>query len=252
MAGSLPSVSETLEAAPPANALDFEKRTLTEGSESLPYRLFRPKVLETGRKYPLVLFLHGAGERGGDNEAQLRHGLAMLASPELQAKTPVFVVAPQCPTGRKWSEVDWSQLKTALPEQPSVSMSLAMKILDSLQREFPVDPQRLYLTGLSMGGYGSWDAAERWPERFAAVVPVCGGGDENLAGKLTKLPIWVFHGDQDKAVPVARSRNMVEAIRAQGGNPKYTEYAGVGHNSWDRAYADPALYEWLFAQVRPQ
>ncbi len=247
-AGLLAVAVLPLQSAPPANPVEFEKATVTEGAASIPYRLFRPRVIEKDRKYPLILFLHGAGERGEDNEAQLRHGLARFASPEVQAEHPSFILAPQCPKGQKWADVDWAQLKSQLPEQPSVSLSLAMKAVDQLVETMPVDPKRIYLTGLSMGGYGTWDAVTRWPERFAAAVPVCGGGDDLLAARLARLPLWSFHGDLDKAVPVSRSRDMIKAILLAGGSAKYTEYAGVGHNSWEKAYAEPGLYDWLFSQ----
>ena len=119
-----------------------------------------------------------------------------------------------------------------------------------MQKEYSIDPQRIYLTGLSMGGYGTWDLLARKPDLFAAGVPVCGGGDESTAGKIAKIPIRVFHGDKDNSVPVARSRTMVEALKKAGGHPKYTEYAGVGHNPWDKAYADPKLMNWLFKQKK--
>lgn len=251
MSGVLSSGLSDLQAAPPANASDFEKLALRDGEDSLPYRLFSPKIVDAGKRYPVVFFLHGAGERGDDNEAQLRHGLAYFASDAFQARHPAFLVVPQCPKGKKWSEVDWGSLKSPLPENPSTSMRLAMRILDQVIQEKPADPSRVYLTGISMGGYGTWDAATRWPDRFAAAVPVCGGGDEDKAARLIRLPIWCFHGDNDKAVPVERSRNMIEAIRKAGGHPKYSEYPGVGHNSWDKAYADTGFYEWLFTQKRP-
>ena len=119
-----------------------------------------------------------------------------------------------------------------------------------MQKEYSIDPQRIYLTGLSMGGYGTWDLLARKPDLFAAGVPVCGGGDESTAEQIANIPIWVFHGDLDSAVPVSRSRTMVEALKKAGGHPKYSEYPGVEHNSWDKAYADPELMKWLFAQKR--
>lgn len=232
-------------------AARFEARVYADaGGEKLGYRFLKPKSYEAGKKYPLVLFLHGAGERGDNNLAQLKHGMRIFSSEEFQAKNPSFLVVPQVPANQKWSDVDWSKLSNSLPEKPSRNMRLAMEVLDGLQKEFSIDADRVYVTGISMGGYGTWDAISRWPDRFAAAVPICGGGDEAQAAKLTKLPIWCFHGDKDGAVPVARSRNMIAAIKAAGGDPKYTEYPGVGHNSWDNAYKDEALYDWLFAQKR--
>lgn len=236
------------EATPPV-AEKFESRTFTGvDGETLGYRLFKPANYDAKQKYPLVLFLHGAGERGSNNIMQLKHGMKVFTSDAFQAKHPCFIVAPQVPQNQKWSDVNWAELTNALPDKPSRSMALAMGALDSLQKQFSMDAKRLYITGISMGGYGTWDAISRWPDRFAAAAPVCGGGDMRQADKLTKIPIWCFHGDKDTAVPVLRSRNMIEAIKAAGGNPKYTEYPGVGHNSWDKAYADPELYDWMFAQ----
>ncbi|MBN2780677.1 MAG: prolyl oligopeptidase family serine peptidase, partial [Candidatus Marinimicrobia bacterium] len=128
-------------------------------------------------------------------------------------------------------------------------LSLVTELLGALQKELPVDPRRLYVTGLSMGGYGTWDLISRMPEMFAAAAPVCGGGDEKQASRLTELPVWVFHGADDTTVPPQRSRNMVDAIRAAGGKKiRYTEYPGVGHGSWKPAYADPKLMKWMFRQ----
>jgi predicted peptidase len=130
-------------------------------------------------------------------------------------------------------------------------MNVALGVLERVLADYPTDPDRVYLTGLSMGGYGSWDLAERMPERFAAVAPVCGGGDTSRADRLVKLPIWAWHGDQDPAVPVARSREMIAAIEKAGGHPKYTELPGVAHNSWIQAYGNAdGLIPWMFAQAR--
>jgi predicted peptidase len=235
-----------------ADNLDrFEPRTFTGADgNKLNYRLLKPKDYDPNRKYPLVLFLHGAGERGDDNQRQLVHGMNDFASDEVMGKYPAFVVAPQCPNGKKWVEVDWGAAKHTAPDQPSTSLQLAFETLASLQKEFSIDDSRIYVTGLSMGGYGTWDAAERKPDYFAAAAPICGGGDEGNAKKLAKLPIWAFHGDQDGAVKVERTRRMIEAIKAAGGEPKYTEYAGVGHNSWSQTYRNPEFYAWLFAQQR--
>lgn len=233
-----------------ADAKDvFEPRVFTDDNgRRLPYRLMIPLNYDKQQKYPLVLFLHGAGERGDDNAKQLIHGMNDFAKDENRTKYPAFVIAPQCPTGQKWADVDWGADTHALPVKPSESMQLTLDLLVALQKEFSIDAKRLYVTGLSMGGYGTWDVISRYPGMFAAAVPICGGGDEKQAGLLSKLPIWVFHGDQDKAVKPERSRNMVEAIKKAGGKPLYTEYEGVGHNSWDRAYSDPKMMEWMFAQ----
>ena len=231
----------------------FEARTFTDAAGSkLLYRLLQPKNYDakTKLKYPLVLFLHGAGERGADNKAQLVHGMADFAANKMMTDYPCFVVAPQCPTGEKWVDVDWSATKHDMPDKPASPMRLTLQLLDALQKEFSIDADRLYITGLSMGGYGTWDGIQRHPELFAAAVPICGGGDPKLAKKIAAIPIWAFHGDQDNAVKVERSRDMVAAIKEAGGSPKYTEYPGVGHNSWTATYKDPEMYKWLFAQRR--
>ena len=239
-------------AAAPAG---FEERTVSVSEEGTPvafkYRLLKPAAVEPGKKYPLVLFLHGAGERGSDNELQLMYLPTWLAEEENRRRHPCFVLVPQCRTDHRWVEIDWSA-KKSLPQKPdmTVDMTAAVAALDAVMQAEPVDPGRVFLTGISMGGYGSWDLAARMPERFAAVIPICGGGDEATAPKLKALPIWCFHGDIDKAVPVERSRTMVDAVKAAGGTAKYTEYAGVGHDSWTPAYRDPATLDWLFRQHR--
>jgi predicted peptidase len=214
--------------------------------KGLKYRLFKPDAIEG--KIPLVLFLHGAGERGDDNLAQTRHGVKAFTA--RRAKHPHVLVAPQCPKDKKWSDVNWQAMSHTTPEKPSEPMALVMELLDVLPKELPIDPKRIYVTGLSMGGYGTWDLLARRPELFAAAVPVCGGGDETSAASFAKVPQWIFHGDKDGVVKPERSRNMVEALKKAGGDPKYTEYPGVGHNAWDKAYADPALFEWLFARSK--
>jgi predicted peptidase len=160
------------------------------------------------------------------------------------------LIAPQCPENAKWVEVDWSASTHQQPKEPSESARLTLELIAALQKEFSIDPQRIYLTGLSMGGYGTWDLLARRPELFAAGVPVCGGADESTAPKIKNLPIWAFHGAKDQAVKVERSRNMIAALKHTGGKPKYTEYPNVGHDSWNPAYKDAEMFAWLFAQKR--
>lgn len=231
----------------------FEGREFkSENGGILKYRLLAPKDFKGGdeTKYPLVLFLHGAGERGDDNRVQLIHGMGDFASDEIMAKYPAFVVAPQCPKNQKWANVDWGADSHTMPTEPSDSMRLTLELLESLQKALPIDANRIYITGLSMGGYGTWDALQRRPDLWAAAAPICGGGDPNGAKVMKDIPIWVFHGDQDGAVKVQRSREMVEALKAAGGSPKYTEYPGVGHDSWTATYRNPEFYAWLFAQKK--
>lgn len=238
----------------PASVFEEREVVFTGGEyqqEKFKYRLLKPAKIEPGKKYPLVVFLHGAGERGDDNRAQLKYFPALMATAAQREKYPCFVLAPQCRTDKRWVEVDWDA-KDSKPQakEPGSQMKVAMTALDDILREHPVDTKRLYLTGLSMGGYGTWDWAAREPKRFAAAAPICGGGDERTAELLKVLPIWCFHGDADTAVPVERSRRMIEAIQKAGGHPKYSELKGVGHDSWTPAYNDPKTLEWLFEQAK--
>jgi predicted peptidase len=213
----------------------LEKRTFDGDKGSLPYRLLKPEGYDPKQKYPLVVFLHGAGERGNDNEAQLKHGVVNFAGAENRKKYPCFLIAPQCPEDKFWR---------------GGPLQLVLDLIGAVRKEFSIDEKRIYLTGLSMGGYGTWDLLAQKPELFAAGVPICGGGDETEAATLAKIPIWAFHGDKDMAVKVERSRTMIEAIKKAGGKPKYTEYPGVGHDSWTVTYKDPEMLKWLFAQKK--
>jgi len=231
-----------------------EKTTVYTGGdykeEKFGWRLLKPAKIEAGKKYPVILFLHGAGERGTDNKKQLLYMPEWISDPAAREKYPCFVIAPQCRPDKKWANVDWgAKESTPLPEM-SDQMKVAVLALEETLKTEPCDPTRVYLTGLSMGGYGSWDLGCRHPEWFAAVVPVCGGGDDKQAAKLADVPVWAWHGDKDGAVPVERSRKMIDAIKAAGGKPKYTELPGVGHNSWVQAYqSEGNCLPWLFEQV---
>jgi predicted peptidase len=235
-------------AADPAKAL--EPLVFKSGDQSLQYRLLKPVDYDADKKYPLVLLLHGAGERGSDNRKQLVHGIADFTTDQAMRDRPCFVVAPQCPSGQKWVNVDWSSKSHTMPEQPAASLRLTMELLESLEKEFSIDSSRLYITGLSMGGYGTWDAIQRYPNRFAAAIPICGGGDLKQTKQIATLPIWAFHGAKDNVVSISRSRDMIETLKKAGGSPKYTEYPKAGHNSWAATYRDPKVHEWLFQQVR--
>jgi predicted peptidase len=221
----------------------LEKRTFADGSGSLEYRLLKPVEIDPKQKYPLVVFLHGAGERGSDNTAQLKHGVAQFASEERRKKYPCFLIAPQCPKGKFWG-LGKDDKGEPRPGQ------MVLDLIPQLEKEFPIDSKRIYVTGLSMGGYGSWAMLAAKPELFAAGVPICGGGNPKEAATLAKIPIWAFHGDKDTAVKVDNSRSMIEAIKKAGGTPKYTEYPGVGHDSWTQAYKTAELYAWLFAEKK--
>jgi predicted peptidase len=205
-----------------------------DGTESK-YVVFVPDDYKGDKEYPVILFLHGAGETLGGKAKPEQVGIGPAI--KKRAKTfPFVVVIPQ------------SHKRTWRADSPDAKRALA--ILDLVQKTYKTDPKRVYLTGLSMGGYGTWSLAAAHPERWAAIVPICGGGDPKQAEKIKDIPCWCFHGDADKAVPVQRSRDMIKALKAAGGNPRYDEYPGVGHNSWDRAYGTDELYSWLLEQKR--
>lgn len=229
----------------------FEGRVYkdAEGAE-LPYRLLMPASYDPDKKYPLVLFFHGAGERGSDNKKQLVHGMAEFASDKIMADYQCFVVAPQCPDNQQWVDTPWSADSHTLPEMPAPALRQSLELVASLSKVLSIDADRIYVTGLSMGGFGAWDAICRRPELFAAAAPVCGGGDTGQAKRIAKVPVWAFHGELDTAVKTKRSRDMIAALKEAGGSPKYTEYKGVGHDSWSATYKDPEFYKWLFAQKR--
>lgn len=220
----------------------------TPAGETLNYRLYLPKNVPAGKKLPLVLFLHGAGERGTDNSSQLKHGVLSLIKYGTATNDPAVILVPQCPSDRQWVNVPWAAKSHSMPAQPSQPMKLALALLREKMNSLPVDLSRVYVTGVSMGGYGTWDAIQREPALFAAALPICGGGDTACAPALRKLPIWIFHGGKDTAVPVERSRDMFKALQACGGAGQYREYPGAGHDVWTRTYNDTSVLSWLFAQ----
>lgn len=228
----------------------MDKRTYKKDKASLNYRLFVPAGYKADDKttYPLVVFLHGAGERGDDNTAQLKHGVKDFVKSENQKKNPCIVIAPQCPADQAWV---YGMIKKLEKKKPAVeSGDLILELIGSMQKEYRIDPKRIYLTGLSMGGFGTWGLIARKPDLFAAAVPICGGGDAKKADTIAKIPIWCFHGEKDRIVPAKLSQDMIAAIEKAGGKPKYTEYKDVDHDSWTQTYRDPAVHTWLFAQKK--
>jgi predicted peptidase len=234
----------------------FLDRTVKVGSVIYRYQVYVPADWSNKKKWPVILFLHGAGERGGDGLIQTEVGVGTAIRRHAE-RVPAIVVFPQCLKDRWWPE----------PEM----QAQALKALDEAMKEFNGDTARVYLTGISMGGYGTWAIAANNPSRFAALAPVCGGvrtpprvaipsgvPDVNTASdpyqavarKVGNTPVWVFHGAADTAVPVSESRKMVEALKAAGGQVRYSEYEGVGHNSWDKAYGEPEFFSWLLSQKR--
>jgi len=230
---------------------DYEARTFigADGAQ-LGYRLLKPLNFDATKTYPFVLFLHGAGERGTDNQAQLKNGAPLFLKPEVRDKFPCFVLAPQCPPDKTWTAVkDWKG-PNPFVEEPTEPMKMVFGAVQAVLKEFPIDQERLYVTGLSMGGYGTWDIITRQPNRWAAAVPVCGGGDVSKIAPAKSMAIWAIHGAIDPVVPVIRSQEMIAALEAAGGKPLYSEYPYVKHDSWTTAYGEPELLPWMFAQKR--
>lgn len=219
---------------------------LTNRTDSMRYRLLFPKNYDSTKSYPLVLFLHGAGERG-DSSLTVKHIGAWALQEKNRKDYECFILVPQCEKNNKWVEVDWSADSHTQPKEMSKYMNLTVELLEKLQTELPTDSTRIYLTGLSMGGYGTWDLAARFPKKFAAIVPICGGADEKTAISLKNMPIWVFHGALDQTVKPQRSRRMVEAVKKTGNKDiHYTEYEKVRHGSWKPAYEDESMWKWFF------
>jgi predicted peptidase len=197
---------------------------------TMKYLLYLPKDYQQKPFWPLMLFLHGAGERGDDLTLVKKHGPPKLIDAGQQF--PLIVVSPQCPKDRWWEPLELAAL------------------LDEIVEKYKVDQDRIYVTGLSMGGFGTWALAVYQPKRFAAIVPICGGGEPITAKVLSYPPAWVFHGAKDPLVPLERSQKMVEALKQQGTNVKFTVYPEAQHDSWTETYANPQVYEWLLQQKR--
>lgn len=239
--------------ATPAAAAEPDAKVFRAGGKSLPYRLVKPAAVEAGKTYPLVLFLHGAGERGTDNTKQLvwfwDAGTPRVLNRQDFLDAKAFAVIPQCPDGKQWVDVPWAKGSYASPPA-SEPLRLTLDLVDSLTKELPVDPDRVSVVGMSMGGYGAFDAAQRRPDLFSAVVSVCGAGDLSKAKAIAHVPVWAFHGDADTVVPVSGSREMVAALKKAGGSPRYTEYPKTAHDSWSPAFAEKEFWAWVLAQKR--
>lgn len=215
-------------AADPAgqNAATLE----TQVKVQMDYLLYLPKDYEKQESWPLLLFLHGSGERGDDLELVKKHGPPKLIA--AGKEFPFIVVSPQCRKDRRWEPIELTAL------------------LDDLSNRYKIDLDRICVTGLSMGGFGTWQLASFAPNRLAAIAPICGGGEVYWTRSFTHLPVWAFHGGKDTGVPLERSQEMIDALKKKGGDPKLTVYPEAGHDSWTETYDNPALYEWLLEQRR--
>ncbi|WP_339742105.1 prolyl oligopeptidase family serine peptidase [uncultured Rubinisphaera sp.] len=229
--GLIGMASDKSQAEEPQPGKQVAQKSDAGNGKAIHYWLSLPKDYSDQKKAPLMIFLHGMGERGNDLDQVLKHGPPKLI--KAGKEFPFIVVSPQLTTDvRRW---DVQQLST---------------MLDDLESNYAIDKSRIYLTGLSMGGYGTWAWGAETPERFAALAPICGGGDPDKANQLTKVPIWAFHGMKDNAVPVERSIEMKEAIEAAGGDIKLTLYPEASHDSWTESYNNPELYQWFLSHKR--
>ncbi|MCS6821258.1 MAG: prolyl oligopeptidase family serine peptidase [Microscillaceae bacterium] len=235
---------------PIKDSTDYLNRFEPYSFKQLPYQLQKPLDYDSTQSYPLLLFLHGVLHRGTDNQIQTEDILPIWASRKMQKKYPCFLVAPQCPKTTHWARFRRENGTVVMESEPSEPVRLLFELIDTLCQEFPIDRKRIYITGLSMGGFGTFDMLLRKPNLFAAAVPVCGGGVDSRADEIKHIPMWIFHGSQDEVVSVKYSRDMVKNLEKLGASPRYTEYADVKHDSWVEAYQDMAMWEWLFAQKR--
>jgi len=215
---------------------------------AVPWRLFVPPQASADNPLPIVFMLHGAGRRGNDNVGPMDLAYSFW-SEEAQKKHPCFVLAPQCRKGTMWVTLNDKHTNQKVTAEPSPELAAAFAALDLVLKTYPVDTKRIYLTGQSMGGFGTWEALYRKPDMWAAAIPICGGGDPSQVEVFKHIPIWAWHGANDAAVPVQNSRDLIDALKKAGANPKYNE-PKVGHGSWVPAYGTPELYEWLFSQKR--
>lgn len=242
----------------PAQQRDLYKAEhFVYNSDTLNYRIMLPKDFDDSKTYPLVLFLHGAGERGNDNKKQLIHGSSLFASAEKREKFPAIVIFPQCPRDDYWAnaEVDRStkpiNLNFPLDIEPTKSMKLLLEMLNEMSAKTYVNKSRLYIGGLSMGGMGTFEMLSRKPETFAAAFAICGAGNpEATKAYATTTPMWIFHGANDDVVNPQGSVEMVAGILRNGGKPNFSLYAEDNHNSWDSAFAEPELLSWLFSNAK--
>jgi len=227
--------------------LPFRKQMYTDKTgNKMPYGLFVPANYDPSQKYRLIFWLHGANGRGSDNLKQIsggnENGTHVWTTPANQAQLPAFVLAPQCPEDRFWSEPETNQI--------SPQLQMALNILASVQKEFSIDPDRIYLAGQSMGGLGVWALLQSQPDRWAAALVLCAFDNFTNVRSIARVPLWVFQGDADMVVPVDLVRQMVKDLKKSGAQPHYSEYHNAGHDVWLKAFAEPDLVPWLAAQRR--
>lgn len=231
----------------------YERKEFVDNQDTLQYRILFPNKIKNGKKYPVVLFLHGAGERGVSNNKQLVHGADMFLEKKINRKHPSVVVFPQCQprvmwthrTKQKTMEGDWL-FEFPLGDGPTKPAAQVNKLMEEILNLDFVDCERIYIMGLSMGGIGTLEFLYRWPEKYAAAISICGGHNPNLVESYCDIPVWFFHGGNDKVVPSRYSERVYERQKECNTDTKYTFYPEANHNSWDPAFEEPELLDWLF------
>lgn len=234
----------------------YKKEQYVAKGDTLPYRIMWPVDFDETKVYPLVLFLHGAGERGNDNESQLAHGSTLFSSPENRERFPAIVIFPQCPTRDYWSNAQVDRSKKGRAKfvfkkggAPTKAMEMVMSLMENQISRSYVDSERIYVVGLSMGGMGTFEILARKPQMFAAAMPICGGGNPGpVASYAKQIPLWVFHGAKDDVVDPSFSVEMVSSILQAGGYPRFSLFDTANHNSWDPAFQQPEFLSWLFGK----
>ncbi len=245
-----------------SNSQDFDtysKHLFINGTDTLPYRMLLPEGYDESKSYPLVMFLHGAGERGKDNEKQLVHGGAMFLEPGNRTKFPAIVVFPQCKEDGFWVDIstrskDSDELFSfdGVFREPIVEQVLLKGLLDKTLATLPVNEEQIYVMGLSMGAFGTLELLARWPVIFAGAVAICGGGNLEATSRYAdKVPLWITHGADDTVVSVEYSRTLYQTLKGHGAKVRYTEFPDINHNAWDPTFAMDDLLPWLFEQKNP-
>lgn len=231
----------------------FQKKWLIQGKDTLPYRILLPEDFDAAISYPFILFLHGAGERGNDNEAQLTHGANLFLQDSIRKNFPAIIVFPQCPANSYWSNVKFENkdgkriFSFQKKGDPTIAMKMVMDLIGVLKKDYKLDNDRYYVGGLSMGGMGTFELVRRNPKMFAAALPICGGGNTETARKLKRPSWWIFHGLKDDVVPPELSQSMAAALKQKGADVQLTLYPEANHNSWDAAFSEKNLMPWLFS-----
>lgn len=235
----------------------YQANAYIHRGDTLPYRILYPSDYNADTRYPVLFFLHGAGERGNDNQRQLTHGGNLFLADTFRLNHPAIIIFPQCPADSYWANVTIE----SKPEggrsfyfdeggRPTKAMSLLLRLIDQVVGKETVDNTRIYIGGLSMGGMGTYEALRRRPQLFAAAFAICGGDNSENVAKYAHIPLWIFHGEKDDVVPADHSHMIVDQLHELGASPRYTFYPQANHNSWDSAFAEPALIPWLFSQKK--